>query len=137
MFLSHRKVGFFTFFLVFKASNKKKKQMKFQASFFILVWLAIYSCRIECERLNIKLAGLQQQFNILYNLKTPGDGGCDLIKSSNVPKSMKCLILCQITECKSIKFDSTHNKCTIYSSRPNLIQYEKLENMSVIYVLGK
>lgn len=111
--------------------------MKFQVSFLIQAFLVIFSCRIECERLNIKLAGVQQQFNILYNSTIPGGGGCDLINSNNVPKSMKCLILCQITECKSINFDSNHNKCTIYGSKPNLIQYDKLENMAVIYALGK
>ena len=63
-------------------------------------------------------------YNISYN-----SSSCNLLNSSTVSNDLKCLMLCQMTICKSLIFDGTTNTCTLNGSQPGLIEYDNLTNL--------
>ena len=77
----------------------------------------------------------QNEFAFSYNINS----SCNLLNSSssNVHNSLKCLIMCQQTQCESLLFDDSTNQCSLTGARPSLIQYETLPNLSLNYVLSK
>ena len=68
-------------------------------------------------------------YNISYN------SSCNLLNSSTVSNDLKCLMLCQMTTCKSLIFDSTTNTCILNGSQPGLIEYDNLTNLNIVYNL--
>lgn len=110
------------------------RQRIFKAiNFQVLIFLIFLYYWVDGQQLNIKLSN-GKKFSLLYNSSSATE--CDSIKSSKIDNNVKCLILCQMTECKSIGYDARTNKCTIHGSRPELIRYDKLDNISLVYVLG-
>ena len=69
-------------------------------------------------------------YNISYN------SSCNLLNSSTVSNNIKCLMLCQMTTCKYLIYDSTTNKCILNGSQPGLIKYANLTNLNIVYNLG-
>ena len=69
-------------------------------------------------------------YNISYN------SSCNLLNSSTVSNSIKCLMLCQMTTCKYLIYDSTTNRCILNGSQPGLIKYANLTNLNIVYNLG-
>lgn len=63
--------------------------------------------------------------------------GCNLLFSSYVDISIKCLVLCQTTRCGSLNFDKKANNCTIIDPMPNLIKYDSVPNLNLTYKLCK
>lgn len=76
------------------------------------------------------------QYSFTYNLNDTTTS-CNLLESPNVQNNIKCLILCQQTGCQTLQFDASTNNCTIVGAKPNLIQYETLQNITLTYILGK
>ena len=72
------------------------------------------------------------EFNISYN-----SSSCNLLNSSTVSNDLKCLMLCQMTTCKSLIFDGTINRCILNGSQPGLIKYDNLTNLNIVYNLGR
>ena len=70
-------------------------------------------------------------YNISYN------SSCNLLNSSTVSNNIKCLMLCQMTTCKSLIFDGTINRCILNGSQPGLIKYDNLTNLNIVYNLGR
>ena len=71
-------------------------------------------------------------YNISYN-----SSSCNLLNSSTVSNDLKCLMLCQMTVCKFLIYDSTTNTCILNGSQPGLIKYVNLTNLNIVYNLGK
>ena len=69
-------------------------------------------------------------YNISYN------SSCNLLNSSTVSNNIKCLMLCQMTTCKYLIYDSTTNRCILNGSQPGLIKYANLTNLNIVYNLG-
>lgn len=69
-----------------------------------------------------------------YSIKY--DSSCDLLNSTNVDNGIKCVLLCQTTQCKSLSYDSWSSTCVLNGSNPNLINYDQLPDLSIIYFLG-
>lgn len=72
------------------------------------------------------------QYNISYN----SSSSCNVIESSNVSNSVKCLMLCQMTTCMSLQFDASTNNCTLVGSNPSFIKYDSVAGLNLIYNLG-
>ena len=70
------------------------------------------------------------EYNISYN------SDCNLLNSSTVSNNIKCLMLCQMTVCKSLIFDSAINRCILNGSQPGLIKYDNLTNLNIVYNLN-
>jgi len=85
------------------------------------------------QNLNIELNS--NQYNIGYNLSA-SNSSCNLLVSSNTPNDIKCLILCQMTLCKSLYFNVSTNSCTLNGSEPQLIKYDTLPGLNIEYILG-
>ena len=71
-------------------------------------------------------------YNISYN-----SSSCNLLNSSVVSNNIKCLMLCQMTVCKSLIYDGTTNRCILNGSQPGLIKYANLTDLNIVYNLGK
>ena len=84
-----------------------------------------------CENSNLVLNINNGEFNISYN-----SSSCNLLNSSVVSNNIKCLILCQMTVCKSLLYDGTTNRCILNGSQPELIKYDNLTNLNIAYNLG-
>lgn len=90
----------------------------------------------------LKYARLQSVANVsfgpdLYNVKyNSSNPNCDLLKSSFVSNSIKCLILCQSTLCKSLTYSNWTKTCILNGSSPDLILYDSLPNLDIKYNLG-
>ena len=69
-------------------------------------------------------------YNISYN------SSCNLLNSSTVSNNIKCLMLCQMTTCKYLIYDSITNRCILNGSQPGLIKYANLTNLNIVYNLG-
>ena len=74
--------------------------------------------------------------NGLYNISYDLNSSCDLLASSAVPKDLKCLMLCQMTTCKSLQFNASSNSCILVGSNPSLIKYETFAGINLTYILG-
>ena len=96
-------------------------------SIFIGSFLISYSI---CQSLTLNINN--GTYNISYN-----SSSCNLLNSSTVSNDLKCLMLCQMTTCKSLIFDSTTNTCILNGSQPGLIKYDNLTNLNIVYNLGR
>ena len=83
-----------------------------------------------CENSNLVLNINNGEFNISYN-----SSSCNLLNSSVVSNNIKCLMLCQMTVCKSLLFDEATNRCILNGSQPGLIEYANLTNLNLVYNL--
>ena len=81
-----------------------------------------------CDNLILNING--GAYNISYN------SSCNLLNSSTVSNNIKCLMLCQMTTCKYLIYDSTTNRCILNGSQPGLIKYANLTNLNIVYNLG-
>lgn len=102
---------------------------KFSIKAVILILIAS-NCVFAKSSLNININS--GQFNISYDLNS----SCDLIGSESVPSNLKCLMLCQMTTCKSLQFDVSSNNCTLIGSNPSLIKYDSVSGLNLTYILS-
>ena len=94
---------------------------------FIGSFLISYSI---CQSLTLNINNVV--YNISYN-----SSSCNLLNSPTVSNNIKCLMLCQMTICKSLIFDVTTNRCILNGSQPGLIKYDNLTNLNIVYNLGR
>ena len=106
------------------------KKMKIKSAFYL--WLTtIFTLSLVlplCDNLILNINS--GAYNISYN------SSCNLLNSSTVSNNIKCLMLCQMTVCKSLIFDSATNRCILNGSQPGLIKYANLTNLNLVYNLG-
>jgi len=103
---------------------------KFSIKSVFLILIIVSNCVYAKSSLNININS--GQFNISYDLNS----SCDLIGSSTVPSNLKCLMLCQMTTCKSLQFDVSSNNCTLIDSNPSLIKYDSVSGLNLTYILS-
>lgn len=101
--------------------------MKFSFLIYVvgLVWLMNGKLSFQ-QNLSIN----NGQFSLTYNMIT-----CNLLNATNVPSSLKCLVLCQSVECQSVTI--INGVCNLTTNKPQLIQYSNISGLTINYTLGK
>lgn len=68
------------------------------------------------------------------NITFDGENSTYILNSSYVSNSAKCLIICEMIKCKSIRYKI--NNCSLYFGDPSLIRHTTLGNLTLNYYLG-
>ena len=123
-FFSYTKQFFsrFTFFKMFKLNDKI-----FAPLVFSIVLVVLIEHSLEA---NIIINGAQ---NISYSQSSKT---CNVLLQTNVSASLRCLMLCQSVQCKQVNFISYNSTCMLFESNPQLVKYDSLPSLSIVYNLS-
>ena len=97
---------------------------------FVILLMGVCFSFCQCGQISMNINN--GQFNISYY----SNSSCDPIASSNVGNNIKCLMLCQMTNCKFLLFDGSSSNCTLFGSNPSLITYGSVSGLNLNYILG-
>ena len=101
---------------------------------FLIIGVTFATIKLTSTQiLNVTFSNGDQD-TITYNLN---DSSCQLLQSTNVDPAVKCLILCQTTLCKSVRYDRSLNLCNMTGSRFDLVQYNNLPDLNINYNIGR
>lgn len=118
-----------------KIDAKILQKMNFPIEIFIFITALFLSANytLGLDLANITAKFNSNQYNILYD---SSNTSCNELQSMNVEAGVKCMMLCQQTQCKSVRYEKWSNICYLNGSNPHLIEYETLPGIDIKYFLG-
>lgn len=78
----------------------------------------------------------QKTIKINSAQKITYNDSASLLLSQNIEGSLKCLIACQMIECKQVKFDKISSKCDLYFGKLDLLGNLNSSGLVLSFISG-